>query len=124
MAALQNGRCNCVSITVSLAVTPTQVVRCHCFNCRRAGGPYSINYTVDEKDVTVKDTQGSLKVYHDSDTRSGSTVKRHFCSNCGSPVYSLDVHVPGKLFLKASLFEQVATGTKDVFSDRTIQWEQ
>ena len=41
-----------------------------------------------------------------------------------SPVYSKDVHIPGKVFLKASLFEQVATGTEDVFTDRTIQWEQ
>ena len=40
-----------------------------------------------------------------------------------SPIYSIAAPVPGKKFLKASLFETIATTNKaEVFTERQIQW--
>ncbi|UNI19628.1 hypothetical protein JDV02_005806 [Purpureocillium takamizusanense] len=116
------GRCNCRSITVTLSRAPTQTVMCHCLNCRRAGGPASINYVLADEDITVNDSQGSLKTYADHDTASGSVCKRSFCGNCGSPIYSVAVSAVGKKFLKASLFENVSTNKFDFFTQRQIEW--
>lgn len=53
-------------------------------NCRRAGStPGSIVYMFDKSEVTIDDSQGALKSYKDSDTTSGNTIIRQFCSNCG-----------------------------------------
>ncbi|GJN75018.1 glutathione-dependent formaldehyde-activating enzyme domain-containing protein [Purpureocillium lilacinum] len=117
-----SGRCNCGSITVTLAKEPTQTVMCHCFNCRRAGGPASINYVLADEEITVNDAQGTLKTYADHDTASGNVCMRSFCGNCGSPIYSVAVGAPGKKFLKTSLFENVSTNKFDFFTQRLITW--
>lgn len=40
-----------------------------------------------------------------------------------SPIYSLDVTMPGKLLAKASLFDDVVPERMDVFSEREIKWD-
>ncbi len=35
---------------------------------------YSINYVLDDKDVTIKDANGDLKKYQDADTKSGNAI--------------------------------------------------
>lgn len=53
-------------------------------NCRRAGSaPGSIVYMFDKSEVTIDDPKDMLKSYKDSDTNSGNTIIRQFCSNCG-----------------------------------------
>ena len=49
------------------------------------------------------------KCYVDADTSSGSAVERHFCGDCGSPIYSIVPGSPDSLFLK--------TGTLDDTGD-------
>ncbi|KAL7893528.1 Mss4-like protein [Trichoderma sp. SZMC 28014] len=116
------GTCNCGSVTVTLATAPSMTYACHCLNCRRAGGPFSINYILDEDEVTVNDSNNSRKQYIDSNTKSKRTVKRTFCQICGSPLYSQLESMVGKYFVKASLFDEVTSTKTDVFEDRQIQW--
>ncbi|KAL7948156.1 Mss4-like protein [Trichoderma barbatum] len=116
------GSCNCGSITVSLTTPPSKTVACHCLNCRRAGGPYSINYVVDEVEAKVDDAQHTLHEYEDYNTASGNLARRNFCKACGSPVYTIDLTMPGKLLIKASLFDDIIAERIDVFLDRKIQW--
>ena len=53
-------------------------------NCRRAGSSVgSIVYVFEKADVTIDDPNSSLKSYKDSDTKSGNTITRQFCANCG-----------------------------------------
>ncbi|OPB38917.1 hypothetical protein A0O28_0020230 [Trichoderma guizhouense] len=126
MASL-TGSCNCGSITVSLTAPPSKTVACHCLNCRRAGGPYSINYVVDESEVKIDDARGTLNEYEDYKTASGNLgrkafIQRNFCKACGSPIYTIDITMPGKLLIKASLFDDIVEDRLDVFLDRKIQW--
>ncbi|PYI08764.1 hypothetical protein BO78DRAFT_427867 [Aspergillus sclerotiicarbonarius CBS 121057] len=117
------GHCNCTSISITLPQQPERSVLCHCANCKKAGGgAFSINYFVNEDDMTVEDPNGALKVYNDPNTSSGNTIKRHFCSNCGSPLYTLSPKVPGKAYLKAVLFERVSRPGMAVFEERQPEW--
>ncbi|EHK49420.1 hypothetical protein TRIATDRAFT_314988, partial [Trichoderma atroviride IMI 206040] len=103
--ASYTGTCNCGSVTVTLATAPSMIYACHCLNCRRAGGrmgnfdftvsystdneiAFSMNYILGEDEVTVHDSKNSRKQYVDTNTTSKATVKRTFCQNCGSPLYS------------------------------------
>jgi hypothetical protein len=57
-------------------------------NCRRAGSSVgSIVYMLDKTEIKLEDPQGTLKSYKDSDTKSGNSITRQFCSNCGWFVY-------------------------------------
>jgi hypothetical protein len=81
---MPEGRCNCASIKVSTPEIPKESAICYCGNCRRAGStPGAIMYMLDRSEVTINDSKGALKSYKDSDTTSGNTIIRQFCSNCG-----------------------------------------
>ncbi|KAJ2978628.1 hypothetical protein NQ176_g3711 [Zarea fungicola] len=121
--ASQKGRCNCGSITLSLAAVPTQVVICHCLNCRKAGGPYSMNYVIDENEDAITDSKNTLRLYEDRDTISGNLCERYFCSGCGSAIYSATVVAPGKRLVKASLFDSLAHDLMEVNPEHRVTWD-
>ncbi|PYI02736.1 hypothetical protein BO78DRAFT_453304 [Aspergillus sclerotiicarbonarius CBS 121057] len=117
------GHCICKNIQVSLAQQPASSLRCHCRNCARSGGGSSINYVLDESEVTITDHQSVLKTFNDTDTLSGNVVLRQFCSECGSPIATKSPKFPGKSLLKASLFDVIAPPEMEVYTDRRQGWE-
>ncbi|KAJ4158091.1 uncharacterized protein LMH87_008635 [Akanthomyces muscarius] len=120
----QSGRCNCGSITVQLHRNVVTTIACHCLNCRRAGGAFSINYVVEDDNVAVNDPQSTISLYRDDDTESGNSVQRAFCQNCGCPIFTKTPALEGRTILKASLFaDVVAQRGSDLFSNRKIIWE-
>jgi len=100
----ETGGCLCGAIRYELANTPAMTGVCHCKNCQRqAGSAFSTLAGVPKSEFTL--TAGELKLYVDGDTKSGNSVERWFCGNCGSPVYSALGSQPDSIFLK--------TGTMD-----------
>ncbi|MDG1444671.1 MAG: GFA family protein [Pseudomonadales bacterium] len=98
------GQCLCGEIKYEIENTPTMTGVCHCKNCQRqAGSAFSTLAAVPTSEF--KFNSGTPKVYKDSETKSGSTVERFFCGNCGSPIYSAVPSQPDALYLK--------TGTMD-----------
>ncbi|KAK1968929.1 hypothetical protein LY78DRAFT_690911 [Colletotrichum sublineola] len=124
MASYQ-GHCNCGSMKVTLSKKPDNVVVCHCTNCKRAGGgPYSMNFFVDDGQWEIEDSQKTLTEYLDLNTDSGNTLKRFFCRMCGSPVKSVAKTLPGKALIKASLFDEIPTKRSDYYEHKAIKWNQ
>ncbi|EKG20600.1 Glutathione-dependent formaldehyde-activating family GFA [Macrophomina phaseolina MS6] len=82
----------------------------------------SINYVVDTGDFGITDTHLSLKEYCDTNTASGRRVMRRFCGDCGSPVSTESSNIQGKLFVKASLFDDLSKPCTEVFTDRRESW--
>ncbi|OQE36907.1 hypothetical protein PENCOP_c011G00842 [Penicillium coprophilum] len=117
------GHCNCESIRITLPQQPPNTTVCHCDCCKRAGGgPFSVNYLVSEDEMTVDDPNSALKIYEDKKSASGNTAKRHFCSNCGSPLFTKTPKVAGKVFLKAVLFDNVSPPMTEVFVKKQYPW--
>ena len=107
------GQCLCGAIKYELADAPAMMGVCHCKNCQRqAGSAYSTLAAVPVEGF--KFNQGQPKLYQDSDTKSGATVERYFCGDCGSPIYSALSSAPDQIFLK--------TGTMDDTSAFTPQF--
>ena len=97
------GKCLCGNVTYRLANTPLKLDVCHCKNCQRqAGSAFSTLAPVPKAEFSMK---GEPKLYVDGDTSSGNSVERHFCGNCGSPIYSALPGQPDVIYLK--------TGTMD-----------
>ena len=98
------GQCLCGNVKYQFENPPNMTGVCHCKNCQRqAGSAFSTLAVVPKAEFTF--TVGEPKLYEDGDTRSGNTVKRYFCGDCGSPLYSTLPDQPDNVYLK--------TGTMD-----------
>ncbi|KAL4805392.1 Mss4-like protein [Aspergillus unguis] len=117
------GHCMCGGVQVSLKQQPPNSLRCFCGNCARSGGGSSINYLIDEAEVTVNETD-CLKVYEDTQTASGNPIQRRFCGKCGSPVATMSPKFPGKAIVKASLFDSISPPNLELFTDRRQAWQR
>ncbi|KAF2851545.1 hypothetical protein T440DRAFT_448817 [Plenodomus tracheiphilus IPT5] len=120
---MATGRCNCGSINVSIAAVPEQSAICYCSNCRRAGScAGSVIFILERKDVKVEDKRSSLKEYTDSDTTSGNTITRQFCSHCGSPVMSVPAGNTPTVYLKGGLFDKLSPPAFKSFEQKEPDW--
>ena len=87
MPASLTGGCLCGAIRYTADAEVTALRACHCRNCQKhTGSGGSVNAVVPT--VAFRITKGTPKKYDDSATQSGRTLSRHFCADCGSPLYS------------------------------------
>ncbi|KAH8811269.1 Mss4-like protein [Xylogone sp. PMI_703] len=116
------GQCNCGKIKVILPTQPDSCVLCFCDNCRRSGGLSSVNYILKTSSVSIQDPIKALKSYPDNNTINGETILRHFCSTCGSPIFSLNPGKPDTSIVKASLFDNIPAPSNQIFTEKKPDW--
>src|SRR5579872_1430633 len=81
---MDNARCRCGAISLSLRAPSQLVVACHCIDCqRRTGAPFSAGAFYPADAVTITGTAKEFSRI----AASGSMVHSYFCPNCGSTVY-------------------------------------
>ncbi|USP82052.1 hypothetical protein yc1106_09326 [Curvularia clavata] len=120
---MAEGRCNCGQIKVSIPALPEESLLCCCSNCRRSGSSVgAIIYAFDTSEVTINDPNSNLKKYQDNDTKSGKSLIRQFCGNCGCPIASLNSGDPPKVFLCGGLFEQIPAPGQKLFEEQEPSW--
>ena len=101
------GGCLCGETRYEIVGDPVRVIYCHCNDCKKqTSAPYSIVASYAKEQVSIQ-KPGFLKTY-ESVGDSGMPVKRTFCSNCGSPIFS-EVHMtPEMLHIKAGGFDDMS----------------
>jgi hypothetical protein len=100
------GGCLCGAIRYEVSSDPLMCVTCHCKNCQRqAGSALSIIVGIPEDALTVS---GEVKTYNDTGD-SGATVRRQFCENCGSPVFTRLDNDDGMMFIKAGTLDDTSS---------------
>jgi hypothetical protein len=104
------GGCLCGAIRYSIAAPVTSLRACHCTNCRKSSGTGgTVNAVVKSSDFKL--AKGTPRRYDDSATQSGRTLSRHFCGDCGSPIYSQRNPDPGFMVVRAGSLDN-ASGLK------------
>ncbi|MCP5367026.1 MAG: GFA family protein [Hyphomicrobiales bacterium] len=104
MAKIEGG-CLCGAIRYHSDAEPVLTAVCHCTHCQKqTGTTFSIVVGVPGDALTV---EGTMKVFVD-DADSGGKVRRNFCPDCGSPIYSDTDGFPGVLFLKAGTLDDTS----------------
>ncbi|KAK6386955.1 uncharacterized protein PV06_07832 [Exophiala oligosperma] len=106
-----HGSCNCGVVTVEANIPqeekPNAIV-CHCKNCKKTSG--SVGACILILPLADLSISGPIKSYEDKQTDTGRSVHRHFCENCGSPVFGLLKEVfPDKAFVRTTLFDEFET---------------
>lgn len=78
------GSCLCGKVRYELRGTPRTMYYCHCGTCRKASGSsFATNIIVASEDFALVSGRESLSAFESSPSKW-----RHFCSACGSPIYS------------------------------------
>ena len=99
-----NGSCLCGSVKYTCDAEPAMTAVCHCRNCQKqTGSSFSLVVGVPADSISFTESE-HLGEYKDTGD-SGGTVRRQFCTNCGSPIVSIADAAPGIGFIKAGTLE-------------------
>jgi hypothetical protein len=118
------GGCLCGAIRYTIDSAVSALRACHCLNCQRASGAGgTVNAVVPTGSFRI--TKGQTKRYDDSATDSGRTLSRHFCGQCGSPIYSQRNPDPGFVVVRAGTLDD-SSGMKiatHIWTSRARPWD-
>ncbi len=92
------GSCLCGKVHYTADVDPKIMANCHCTDCRKVtGAAYATLMFVERDAVKI---EGETKTFdHVSDR--GTKMTKHFCPNCGSPLFSTSEARPTMIGLRA-----------------------
>ena len=92
------GGCLCGQVRYEVNSMPKIQLVCHCTSCRKqSGSAFSAAALVPRDDIEI---EGSTKTFVETGD-SGNEIKRIFCPNCGSSLYSEVVARPDAIVLQA-----------------------
>ena len=92
------GGCLCGQIRYEMMSQPRLQLACHCADCRKqSGSAFTASAMVLRDDIEIT---GQTKTYLDTGD-SGNQIKRVFCPNCGSSLFSEVAARPDSLALSA-----------------------
>ena len=96
--------CLCGAVRISCGKPVGLGSYCHCQDCRKStGSAFGVNipFEVGEFRVISGETFSYTKT-----ADSGNELTRHFCPNCGSPMYGKSPQHPGRVYVRAGVIDQ------------------
>lgn len=85
-----SGGCACGAVQYNIEGPVKLVVNCHCQGCRRRNGAsFSTYCVVPQSSFTVERGQDHIGVYG-----ANEVGNKHFCKQCGSPLYNFNNRYP------------------------------
>lgn len=95
------GSCLCGKVTYELRGDPQVMYYCHCGMCRKAtGSSFATNMLARAEDFAIVTGRSCLKAYE-----SSPNEYRHFCSECGSPIYGEAAGRPGIVSIRCGTLD-------------------
>lgn len=83
MTETHRGSCLCGAVSYQLLTPPKAVSHCHCSQCRKGHGAAFASYASVPRDaLRILSGESNIRAY-----ASSATVKREFCSECGSTLF-------------------------------------
>lgn len=97
------GGCLCGAVRYTSKAQPLMTAVCNCKHCQRQTGT-SFSVLVALPKGTLEMTGAKPATYQDTGS-SGQPVLRHFCGQCGSPIFSDVAVTPAMDWLKAGTLD-------------------
>ncbi|PPQ85266.1 hypothetical protein CVT25_010039 [Psilocybe cyanescens] len=118
-----HGSCLCKKVKFTIQGEPMHLTICHCRNCKVASGSaFTSNATFLRTQVTMTQGQDSVVEYADSDTWSGNTLTRSFCSTCGSKLFIKPQMRPTAILVHPGLIEETVTWVPKMERNDEYKW--
>lgn len=115
--------CLCRGITLRYSGPIGPANYCHCEDCRRVtGSAFNIGVRVERKHLQVQ-TKSELKAYKYTGG-NGQPIERYFCSQCGSPIFTLHPTRPDYAWVKAGIINnpEVVVPTHENWIKDKVKW--
>ena len=117
------GHCLCGGVTYELQAEPVAQALCYCRDCQRqASSAFSIVVGVPADKFKVEGE--SLSSFVTTGDVHGGPTRRHFCSNCGCPIYSAVDAMPDVVYVKAGTLDDASwlEPNVEVFTSSAMPW--
>src|SRR5487761_1333981 len=97
-----SGGCVCGAIRYECSSEPRAMLNCHCRDCQQSSGaPFASGVVVPTPSITVTGSPKSYTVR----ASSGAATTRSFCSNCGSPLFTIGKSAPDFTSIRFTTFD-------------------
>ena len=97
MPSAFTGKCACGQVKYESSEPPIVQLICHCRDCQRASGGSGAALAIDRLNFTAAQPK-----YYSVTARSGRTMRRGFCQDCGSPISIRRPETPMVEFIHAA----------------------
>jgi len=95
------GKCLCGKVKIEISGAISDIIHCHCSLCRKnSGSSYATNGFINSAEFAVVTGVELLSRFSFKPGRV-----RHFCSCCGSPVFSSNTSDPSRLRIRLGLLD-------------------
>ena len=95
------GKCLCGDVHIKVNGKISDIIHCHCSLCRKnSGTAFATNGFINTADFEIISGKASLTAFSFKRGRN-----RHFCSKCGSPVYSSNDDDPSRLRIRLGILD-------------------
>ncbi|MEO1199591.1 MAG: GFA family protein [Pseudomonadota bacterium] len=116
-----SGGCLCGAVRYTVTAEPSWIYYCHCADCRKSNGTaFHVGMVVPADSVAWT---GSLKEYA-KPADSGRTIRRFFCGDCGSQLYTPTSFDPELISLKAGTMDDPSglRPTAEIWTQSKMAW--
>lgn len=122
MHQVLTGGCLCGAVRYRYEGEVRGASYCHCADCRRvSGSAFGVSVPVDAGgfQITTGEPKGFTKAGD-----SGRSVTRYFCSNCGSPLFTVPPLDPDIRFIKAGSLDDpsVVQPSRQSWTRSRVAW--
>ncbi len=124
MGDVVSGGCLCGGIRYECSGEVGAAGYCHCEDCRRCtGSAFNVGVHVDLDKFRI--VSGEPKTFTKA-ADSGTRLTRHFCSDCGSPLYTSSPRHPDIIYVKAGSFDDPTVVKPDgqAWTDSAVSWAE
>jgi hypothetical protein len=103
MKSKVSGRCNCGNVTYEYVGEVGPANYCHCVDCRRStGSAFNIGVRLDAAAFSISSVAPKAFTKRGD---SGRELTRHFCAECGSPIYTSSPSHREYVYVKAGTLD-------------------
>lgn len=118
---MYHGSCLCGKIKFTLSDKISDIVYCHCSQCRKAqGSAFATNANVKEKSFNFVSGEENLSAYNYSAEQT-----KYFCKTCGSPIMSTNTANPNTVRIRLGTIESDIAERPEahIFISSKANWE-
>jgi len=95
------GKCLCGEVKIRIKGDISSIIHCHCSLCRKnSGTAFATNGFINSADFEITSGKNNLSTFSFKPGRN-----RHFCTSCGSPVYSSNELDPDRFRIRLGILD-------------------
>ena len=99
------GKCLCGELEIKIKGEISDIIHCHCSLCRKnSGTAFATNGFINSSEFEIVSGRKNLSKFSFKPGRN-----RHFCTSCGSPVYSSNEQDPTRYRIRLGIIDSDIT---------------